>query len=135
MKILVCGSRLWTNRKAILRELGKFPKGTILVTGGNGEVDLDGNVTSGADLLAEDVGRQLGFEIRVYQADWMKYSKAAGPIRNREMIAKEHPDKDGAPINHGIAFSRAFIPSVCKGTLDCCSVMETAGIFVRRLTE
>lgn len=46
---------------------------------------IHGN-SRGADKIAGYVGKDLGFKIEVHPANWDKYGKAAGPIRNREMV-------------------------------------------------
>ena len=45
----------------------------------------------GADSLAERFAAESGIPIQVFPAEWKKYGKAAGPIRNRVMLdyAKE----------------------------------------------
>ncbi len=39
----------------------------------------------GADLLGERYAKENGFDIEHYPADWNKYKKAAGVIRNKQM--------------------------------------------------
>lgn len=39
----------------------------------------------GTDLMAERYAKEEGFAFEIYPADWKKYGKAAGPIRNRQM--------------------------------------------------
>jgi hypothetical protein len=36
----------------------------------------------GADTLGEQYARERGYQIRRYPADWYKYGKKAGPLRN-----------------------------------------------------
>lgn len=60
MKILVCGSRNWTNAAPIKRELDALPTTTILVHG----------AAKGADSIAASIGVTLGMQIRAYHADW-----------------------------------------------------------------
>ena len=45
----------------------------------------------GADTLAEQYAAEKSMPIQVFPAEWKKYGKAAGPIRNRAMLeyAKE----------------------------------------------
>ena len=45
----------------------------------------------GADSLGERYAGENGFPIQVFPAEWKKYGRAAGPIRNRAMLkyAKE----------------------------------------------
>ncbi len=40
----------------------------------------------GADTLAERYAAENGIQIQVFPAEWNKYGKAAGPIRNKAML-------------------------------------------------
>lgn len=42
----------------------------------------------GADNLGEKFARENGFEVKKYPANWKKYGKAAGPIRNEELATE-----------------------------------------------
>jgi hypothetical protein len=106
MKVLVCGSRKWTERDPIERELRKLPGGTIIIHG----------AAPGADTIADLVARELGFEVHPYPADWKRNGKAAGPIRNAYMLKCEHVVDD--PINLVLAFAKDFSPSRAPGTAD-----------------
>jgi hypothetical protein len=76
MRILVSGSRTWTDGHAIRSRLKTCgPPGTV-ITGG----------ARGADQLAETVARSLGFETETYPADWRGKGRKAGIIRNLEML-------------------------------------------------
>jgi hypothetical protein len=125
VKVLVCGSRDWTNEEAIQRELEKLPPGAIIVHGA---------CPTGADALADKVARKLGFQVRAYPADWggelaaTGSSKAAGPKRNARMIREEHPDKEGLAISFGLAFTLDMSRS--RGTKDCTERARKAGIRV-----
>ena len=80
---------------------------TILVTGGRNYADTETfNIVlcyiyskiqftkivhggaQGADTLADLLGHCTNVPRSVYEADWKKYGKAAGMIRNREMLDK-----------------------------------------------
>jgi len=39
----------------------------------------------GADMLGERYAKENGYKIARYPADWEKYGRSAGPIRNRKM--------------------------------------------------
>ena len=39
----------------------------------------------GADALGERYAREHGYKIKRYPAEWEKYGRAAGPMRNRKM--------------------------------------------------
>jgi hypothetical protein len=45
----------------------------------------------GADTLAVLAAKELGFDFRVYPANWSKYGKSAGVRRNQAMIDIEKP--------------------------------------------
>jgi hypothetical protein len=78
MRILVCGSRIWTDRDKIREVLSRFDAeaGVVLMHGG----------AYGADSIAGDIGAELGFIVEVYPALWNVHGKAAGPIRNIQML-------------------------------------------------
>ena len=41
----------------------------------------------GVDSLAEQFAKEYGFQTKIYQAEWDKYGKSAGYIRNQYIIA------------------------------------------------
>src|SRR6267142_3760750 len=100
MKILVCGGRDFTDKKLLFNTLDdldtKFnlwappdrygntlPSGLEIISGG----------AKGADTLAIDYAIVNWCKFKEYKADWNKYRKAAGPIRNQQMLDEEKPDK------------------------------------------
>ncbi len=42
---------------------------------------------TGADSMAGDLGERLSVDVVTCPADWKKHGRAAGPIRNKEMLA------------------------------------------------
>ena len=42
----------------------------------------------GADSLGERYASENGYKLEIYQADWERYGKSAGPRRNKEMAEK-----------------------------------------------
>jgi len=42
----------------------------------------------GVDLTAKSIGEKFSFTISAFKPDWKKYGRAAGPIRNLEMVKK-----------------------------------------------
>lgn len=78
MKLIVAGGRDFTNyewmSKAIEAVLDTHPI-DMIISGG----------APGADELAELWCLESIFPLQVFEADWEKYGRAAGPIRNREM--------------------------------------------------
>ncbi len=114
MRILVCGDRNWSNKKAIFNELKDFPKNTVIIHG----------AARGADSIAGTVAKELGFEVEVYPADWNKFGKAAGIIRNKQMLEAKpdlvlafHPDLDKS-----------------KGTKNMVQISRKAGVETKLIT-
>lgn len=78
IKIIVCGGRNYNDREFVFYVLDKINP-DIVVHGG----------AHGADSLASDWCKLHNKEERVYPARWGLHGKAAGPLRNREMLNKE----------------------------------------------
>jgi hypothetical protein len=72
---------------------------------------------TGADALANEWAESRGHEIVVYHAEWDKYGRRAGPIRNKKMLEAEQPD-------YVIAFQGG------RGTSDCVSQARRLGLRV-----
>lgn len=87
MKVLVCGSRDWTNAEAIYDRLESLvPVEPWL----EGPTIMHGDAR-GADKIAADIALDLGLWVEAYPADWERHGKAAGPIRNLQMLDQQ-PD-------------------------------------------
>ena len=81
MRILVCGSTTYKNRTAIKREI-LLRNPTCIIQGG----------AEGADSLAYSIAKELGLDFETYEAEWTRYGKPAGPIRNKRMLDEGQPD-------------------------------------------
>lgn len=79
-RLLVTGSRDWSDAQVITRELE-------IVQAHEGEqvVLVSGNCR-GADLIAEEVAVKFGWMIERHPADWKTHGKRAGFVRNAEMV-------------------------------------------------
>ena len=112
MKVLVCGSRNWRARAVTydaLEQLKKSTKEPITIIHGD---------CRGADKIAGEVAETLGMEVERYPANWKKYGKSAGPIRNVEML-EQNPDKV-------IAFHENIMES--KGTNHMLSIASKVNV-------
>jgi len=115
MKVLICGDRHWTDRHIICDMMSFFDiSNTVIIHGG----------ARGADTIAGDCAKELGIETIVYPADWNKYGRAAGPIRNKKMLG-ENPD-------YIVAFHDNI--ELSKGTKHMASIGRDAGIPVSVIT-
>lgn len=81
MKVLCCGDREWTDWLSIWEALRGLGPLTEVVHGD----------CRGADKMSGYVAMKLGYKVHKHPADWKFHGKAAGPIRNQEMLDK-HPD-------------------------------------------
>lgn len=75
----------------------------------------------GADRLAAREARVLGCEVEEYPADWDRFGKAAGFIRNQEMV------DSGADLVIALPGG--------NGTAHCVQCAKRAGIEVVRVTS
>lgn len=49
-------------------------------------VEIISGHASGVDSFAEQYAKENGIALKVFPADWKAYGRAAGPIRNRQML-------------------------------------------------
>lgn len=75
----------------------------------------------GADRLGEKFAESCSFLVRRFPADWDKYGKSAGYIRNREMAIYAAEVGD-----HGVLF--AFWDGESKGTKHMIDLAEKYGV-------
>jgi len=85
LHILVTGSRDWPYPNVITEALNCI-RGNYNVS--DGKITLiHGDCPTGADYQANGIAEQLGFRVIKFPANWKLFGKAAGPIRNGEMVA------------------------------------------------
>lgn len=82
-RVLIYGSRNCLDSDAIRDTVFLLPKDAVVIHGGAG----------GADSLAGRWARHYGLREEVYPAHWAKHGKAAGPIRNQQMIDEGKPTR------------------------------------------
>jgi len=112
MDFIVTGGRNYTDGVRVNEVLRLFDIGLLIQGGANG-----------ADRLARIYGHNNPiFEIVTIEADWNKYGKAAGPIRNREML-------DKYPNAIVVAFPGG------KGTEDCVKAALERNMVVLRVEQ
>jgi hypothetical protein len=80
--VVVTGSRTWTDRRLIAQRLAGLPAGSIVIHGG----------AAGADRIAHAEARRLDLESIPVPAQWRRYGKPAGMIRNAAMLDTYGPE-------------------------------------------
>ena len=114
MKILVCGSRTFTNTSLVYGELMKLMKSQeslMIIEGG----------CRGPDTFARMFAEEFNLPHVTEWAEWEKYGKRAGPIRNQVMLEMK-PDLVLAFVDKKLKDSR--------GTYDMVKKAMDAGIEV-----
>jgi hypothetical protein len=109
--VLVCGSRDYTDYSKVYECLKSLEVSQVIAGG-----------CRGADTLAVRAAKDCGYPFREFPADWQKFGKAAGPIRNQRMLDEGKPDLV-------IAFHEN--PENSKGTKDMIRRARSQGIPVR----
>lgn len=141
MLVLICGDRKWGDYRCTKCKSCPWPcppchtknhrlldqiRLEILAHGLTPEKDviLNGGA-KGADSAAKMWGEKLGFKVVTVDANWDKFGKAAGPIRNREMLKLE-PD-----------LVLAFHPNLeqSSGTKHMVEIARAAGVPVEVYTQ
>lgn len=122
--ILITGSRNWEDEELIKSSLLPYADKKVLLIHGD---------CRGADKISGEVAEELGFQISASPANWKLHGRAAGPIRNREMV------------NQAKKFKQAGIPTIVlafhdnlhlsKGTKNCAEMAEKAGLEVSYKTH
>lgn len=128
--ILVTGSRDWGDYASVLEALAAY-EGQPDITVRHGKCPGERSL----DMLADRAAKELGFDVDPMPADWDKYKKAAGYIRNMDMIKKT--PKPNVCLAFGKLCTRwncTLVPGkhVSHGTRHCSVAAEQAGIEVKR---
>lgn len=115
LRVLVTGDRNWTDGDFVQHTLEQIPTNFGVPPE---DVTLICGRARGLDTIAEYRATLLGWKIEPYPANWNEYGRAAGPIRNQQML------------NSGVDVCLAFHNSIdeSKGTKDMIRRVERAGI-------
>ena len=81
-RILICGDRNYQDWIKVQEYLDTISRTTIIIHGG----------ARGADSLAGNLATSLKMKVIKFSADWDKYGKAAGVLRNQQMLDEGYPD-------------------------------------------
>jgi hypothetical protein len=130
MRVLITGDRFWVNELKIRRMLRTlqemYPTERIIIVQGD---------APGADRIAKAVATELfgADNVESHPADWHKYKRAAGIIRNRYMLdeSARRAQLDGHPIRCAVAFHSDLSQS--RGTKNMVEQLDKAGIPVLKI--
>lgn len=134
-RMLVTGDREWGKGKHADEDYDMLTYALDGIAEAWGVTDLVEGCARGADRMAEQWAlnyTEVPITIHHYPAEWGKYPKAAGPIRNSKMLKGEHcttvdtGDHVDAPPDIVVAFHRNLNQS--KGTGDMVRKARSAGV-------
>jgi len=117
-RILVTGSRTWTDRDTIERAF-RDPRFELVEP----VTLVSGACPFGADYLAEEIALALGWRVELHPAAWRRHGRRAGYLRNAKMVEL------GADV------CIAFIKNNSPGATMTANLAEKAGIPVIRYRE
>lgn len=113
MKILICGGRDCTDSHLLQGFLASLhPRPTLIIEGG----------ARGADRLGREWAITNKVEYKTFEADWNRFGKGAGYVRNSQMLKDGRPDLVVA------------LPGG-KGTANMVSISKKAGVSVSELSR
>ena len=83
MNIVICGDRYYKDWKKIQDYLQTLdPANDVIIHG----------AATGADSLAGNLATSMKIKVLEFPAKWGEFNRAAGPIRNQQMLDEGHPD-------------------------------------------
>lgn len=85
MRVIICGSRTFSERKVLFNAMDNIHKENPITLVIEGEA-------LGADTLGRQWAEANNIPVQAYHADWKKLKRAAGPIRNTQMLKEGKPD-------------------------------------------
>ena len=119
LKILVCGGRHFNQYKLLEYVLSSIIESDRYT---NCKVEIVSGGCDGADKLGERFALENDLELKVFNADWKKYGKSAGPIRNKQMIDYINEFENKIVV--------AFVSPNSKGTRNTISLAKKLNIEV-----
>lgn len=116
-RVIVTGSRTWTDAAAVRVALTRTWQEL-----GQPIVVVQGACPTGADAIAREWAAEHAFadiECEDWPADWRRFGRSAGPIRNADMVRAGR-----------VARVLAFPLGLSRGTRDCMRTARAAGLDV-----
>jgi hypothetical protein len=115
VRVLICGDRRWADEAAMKRFVDRLPADAVVIHG----------AAKGADRMAGRLAQQRGLEVVEFPADWKRYGRAAGPVRNKQMLEVK-PDL--------VAYAHDDLET-SKGTKNMVKQAQEAGVAVRNIRD
>jgi len=113
-RVIVAGGRNFTDYEKVKSVLDEFRKN-------NDDIEIVCGCAKGADSLGDRYAKEHNIPVKYFPADWDANGRAAGPIRNSEML--KYAGKDGYLV--------AFWDGKSRGTKDIVSKAEKNGMAIK----
>lgn len=126
MRIVATGYRYWQNPRTVWNRMQRLQDQCAIERSGL-EVGV-GDCPTGADLFIRDWAVCAPVSLRIFYADWANLGKAAGPIRNKDMI-------DTMLREGGVDKVIAFLHPSSKGAKGCTDYARSLGLPVEPIWE
>ena len=81
-KVIVAGSREFNEFEVLRDKLDHLLKGKVAEGEG---IEIVSGGCRGVDMMGEKYARLRGYKVKRFNANWKKYGKSAGYLRNSEM--------------------------------------------------
>lgn len=107
MRVLICGDRKWSDEDTMREVISKLPQDTVVIHG----------ACRGADQMAGRLAEEYGLSVEAFPADWARYGRGAGPIRNKQMLVEGRPDRVYA-FHNNLAASRGTANMIRQATVS-----------------
>lgn len=90
MRVLVCGSREFRNGNMLYQVLNDIRRYINEIL--EDEITIIEGTCRGADRIAGEWAGEKGIDCLEFPAQWDKYGRRAGYLRNQQMLDEGHPD-------------------------------------------
>ena len=111
-RVIIAGGRDFQDYELLARTMDH------LLSNVHGQIVVVCGLAPGADSLGDQYAKAKGYEVHYFPADWAKYGRAAGPIRNEQMA--QNAD---ALV--------AFWNGISKGTKSMIELAQRYGLKIR----
>lgn len=115
MKILVCGGRHFNNYSVL-----NWVMTNVIAVADTDDVEIVSGHCVGADQLGERYAQENNMAVKIFSPNWTAYGRAAGPIRNKQMVDYVSQDKNSLVV--------AFVSPNSKGTKGTIAMAKKANI-------
>lgn len=80
LKIIIAGGRDFNDFNFLENKVSE-----VLKKLDSNEIEIVSGGAKGVDAMGEKYAQKNGYPIKIFPADWSKYGRGAGPVRNKEM--------------------------------------------------